>query len=736
MPNITEIVVAIEASGVEGVLAALKQVDGAQTTMANKTTQLGKGTSQAASEGGNALVQFGQKWQGAVAAVTTAALPIMAVTKAVKAGIEFTQEGASLDFAATKFDNLAGSIGATGSVLLRDLRAASRGVKSDFELMGLASNLMAMRLAKTPEDVVRLTAVAGAMNMDMSQLTMTLTNMSKLRLDQLGLSVEGVTSRFEELKKSGTMTDQEAWFQAVVGAGEEAIGIMGHVADTDAGAWARMSANQKTYWDNAKKNTSAVGVVWADFWGKVYGDKNQLNEAKNSFQDLLKAGALAPEIVAKYNKELAQYAVESQITGMNEDFTAMFLRENEQQIKNAQATWERIQGSYAWRGIAEGAGGMSGLISGNFDTKQFQDLKLDLITNQSLAKVAEMRAGYAAIGADWESMAKMAIKYDEVLYDITANNKDLAELQAIVDGTSDSFYGQAMSVEEAKQAIEGLTETNNGLEKAMAQVAANMTLSMMQASMEIGGYTESEIAALTQYMVDAGMITQAAADKMAIDFTAAMNLANSLELEAKIGEILADTTKYENGLAIVDNMLIDAKTGEILADITKYLAGMSEADLAKLDPRIVEILAAIGPYLDALLALPDPEDKEVDVSLNYKDPGHVPDVPQSVDVWVNYTGGTAFQTAIGGPVYPGQTRTWNEPGREGEMLIPSQYGRVLSNHEVAQVIRESLQPEAGGSTKQNAPQTQKNISVTVNAAVANDYDLDKLTREIVRRINA
>jgi len=707
MSNITEIVVAIEATGTEAVLAALKQVDGAQTTMANKTTQLGKGTSQATSEGGNALIQFGQKWQGAVAAVTTAALPIMAVTKAVKAGIEFTQEGASLDFAATKFDNLAGSIGATGSKLLSDLRTASRGVKSDFELMGLASNLMAMRLAKTPEDVVRLTAVAGAMNMDMSQLTMTLTNMSKLRLDQLGLSVEGVTTRFEALKKAGGMTEQEAWFQAVVGAGEEAIGVMGHIADTDAGTWARMSANQKTYWDNIKRDTSSAGATWAEFWGNAYGDNNKIREAKKSFQELIDAGLIPDDLAQKYKDSVPKYE------GFVQDAAKIFFKNNEQLIKNAQDTADRIAASYAWRGTSE-LGGVSGLMSGMGDLSSLQELKLDLITNESLAKVAEMRAGYAAIGADWESMAKMAIEYDEVLYDVTANNKDLAELQAIVDGTSDSFYGQAMSVEEAKGAIVGLTETNAGLERSMAQVAANMTLSMMQASMEIGGYTESEIAALTQFMVDAGMISAEAAERMKTDYIAAMNLANSLELEAKIGEILADTTNYENGLAIVDNMLVDAKTGEVLADITKYLAGMSEADLAKLDPKIVEILAEIGPYLADLLALPDPDGKDVTITATYNDPGFVPDVPNSVDIWVNYVGNGLEMRATGGSVYPGNNYLWQEPGREGELLLPEKYGRVLSNMEVAQVVRGALTGGESGGTSREKPNVTTNNYYTLN----------------------
>jgi len=56
-------------------------------------------------------------------------------------------------------------------------------------------------------------------------------------------------------------------------------------------------------------------------------------------------------------------------------------------------------------------------------------------------------------------------------------------------------------------------------------------------------------------------------------------------------------------------------------------------------------------------------------------------------------------------------------------------------------LREALRPDydrdyrdkRGGYYKQ--PDPRKNVSVVVNATIANDFDLDKLTREIVRRIN-
>ena len=53
------------------------------------------------------------------------------------------------------------------------------------------------------------------------------------------------------------------------------------------------------------------------------------------------------------------------------------------------------------------------------------------------------------------------------------------------------------------------------------------------------------------------------------------------------------------------------------------------------------------------------------------------------------------------------------------------------------MLREATRPGDGASAgKQAQIVNNSHTEVTVNANVASDYDLDKLTREIVRRINA
>ena len=58
MPRVSEIVVAIEAEGEERVLAALKQVDGAQIKSVQNTKQLGHRPSKPP----NKPAKAGQRW--------------------------------------------------------------------------------------------------------------------------------------------------------------------------------------------------------------------------------------------------------------------------------------------------------------------------------------------------------------------------------------------------------------------------------------------------------------------------------------------------------------------------------------------------------------------------------------------------------------------------------------------------------------------------------------------------
>jgi len=170
-----------------------------------------------------------------------AAGAVAAVGAALKGVYDSAKEAAELDYARSKFDNLSKSIGTVSDALLTDLRAATSGMVSDADLIAGAGDFMALGLAKTHDEVVRLSTVAGALNMNMNQLVLTLTNQTTMRFDQLGVSVDGFDEKVKALEKSG-MSASEAFTEAFLQQAEEQIATVGSAADKSIGSFMRFEA--------------------------------------------------------------------------------------------------------------------------------------------------------------------------------------------------------------------------------------------------------------------------------------------------------------------------------------------------------------------------------------------------------------------------------------------------------------------------------------------------------------
>lgn len=179
------------------------------------------------------MVSLGNGAKLASVSMSTLAPAVMGVGAALggaaaAAGQLYTmlKDAAPLVTTQERFAKLADSINTTSDALLGKLREATMGIMSDMQLMGSATQLMSLGLVKNEEQVVRLATVAGRLNWNMDQLVLTFANMSKLRLDALGLSVEEVVAKSNELKAAG-MSAQDAWKEAVIQAGEARLDVMG-----------------------------------------------------------------------------------------------------------------------------------------------------------------------------------------------------------------------------------------------------------------------------------------------------------------------------------------------------------------------------------------------------------------------------------------------------------------------------------------------------------------------------
>ncbi len=290
MAKVSQIMVEIAAMGAAQAVAEIQKTQKAQEAAARKSRESTQQQTSSFGQLGNALSQVGSRFSalggpigqvgqmvsglgnqmgalgemsdaagasgaGAMSGIAKAAIPAAAAIggvilayKTLKKATELARAGAEVDYLKTKFDNLAASIGTTGKALLTDLKSATRGTVADMDLVAGAVELMSLKLVKSHDEAVRLTSVAGALGWNLNQLSLVITNQSTMRLDQLGLSIEAVVPRFNELKEAG-LDAQEAMAMAVVEAGEAKQALEGHLADSMKGVWAQLDATKKNIKD-------------------------------------------------------------------------------------------------------------------------------------------------------------------------------------------------------------------------------------------------------------------------------------------------------------------------------------------------------------------------------------------------------------------------------------------------------------------------------------------------------
>lgn len=171
--------------------------------------------------------------------------------RAANEAFQLGKEGAQLEYTREKFDRLAASIGTTGDALMIDLKQATRGMMSDAELVASAADLMALGLAKSHDEAVRLATVAGGLKMNMNQLVLTLTNQTTMRFDALGVAVDGFNEKVKELEKSG-MSASDAFREAFLQQAEQQLEKVGEAADSAVGPFQRLETAIKDQTDAFK----------------------------------------------------------------------------------------------------------------------------------------------------------------------------------------------------------------------------------------------------------------------------------------------------------------------------------------------------------------------------------------------------------------------------------------------------------------------------------------------------
>ena len=233
-------------------------------------------------QGSQNIERFGDKLQklglsalGITSGLGAVEAGLRAVANAAKVAWGIFEDGAALDLANSRFENLAASIGTTAGALKGDMAEATQGMMSNAQMVASASDIISLGLADSGDEVVRLGNLVGQLGWDMQVLTLTMANDSMLRLDALGLSMTDVKERMEELKAAG-MEAGEAFDLAVIEAGEAKLELLGSAADSTAGQIRQLTV----IWENARDAFSesfAEGL--AERFGQIAGSVTAMGTA-------------------------------------------------------------------------------------------------------------------------------------------------------------------------------------------------------------------------------------------------------------------------------------------------------------------------------------------------------------------------------------------------------------------------------------------------------------------------
>jgi len=469
-----------------------------------------KGGVEGFSEGIGSILGKAALVAGAVAGVATALREVYNTAK----------EGAELEYARTRFDNLAASVGTVSDALLGDLRAATRGMMSDAELVASAADLMALGLADSHEEVVRLASVAGALGMNMNELVLTLTNQTTRRFDQLGVSVSGFDDKVKALEASG-LSANEAFTEAFLQQAEAQIGLVGNKAESSAG--------QIQIMESAFKNMG--DAVKLGFANSLDGVTPKLTNMANTMTENVTIGSqmtdTMEQLKAAYKAGLITTAQYDQVLADTNYFWKWGAFEAED-LAIAQTALNKAVGT----GTDGAVTYTDAITAGKAQLALMGDQAVDTagaveeLTDAQKKMIAEHEK-ITTLDNNYKGIIDLAYKYTDILDEIAENEKTIRELQA--DSTEDHT-----------EEIDGLIAKNKELEGSMTELANRVTLDMFQATIAIGGVTEAELAAYMQMAIDMGLMSEEGAQAAITAYNNAVETINGYEIDEKTGNVSID----------------------------------------------------------------------------------------------------------------------------------------------------------------------------------------------------
>lgn len=477
-------------------------MEAAESKLAAMRTELGIGET-ATRKSGMRFTELKAKLDLASAAIS--------MTKAT-----FTQlwgaleEGAALNLAKDRFDNLTASIGTTSEALMTGLSAATGGMVSNAELMSSATSMISLGLAKSQQEVIDIVSLSSQLGWDQQQLVMTLSNNSVMRLDALGLGMDDVKKRAKELEAQGYSTDK-AFDMAVIQAGQAKLELLGSAADTGAGAMQRMEVATTNMKDallsfiamrsegaivgaanamDAVGEASAAGHSNLRNFAVIFAEINRIGSGNHTWADDWVANLEAQEAqtvdtVRAYTYLIDQYAMAAEGQRLAAE-AAGYSAEKFAEYWSLESMYGRAgeeaadSAAHAWYVRQEAVDAYSATLAGGYGMEN-QYYEAAMRTAEATGLAADMFSKAAAAAAAEEAALSATFVA------LSGNEEALATYATIMSGA------------------DGATESLN--EKLFAQIEASgaSASSIALAGVALGVYTEAE----AQSMVKSALLEEA-----------------------------------------------------------------------------------------------------------------------------------------------------------------------------------------------------------------------------------
>jgi hypothetical protein len=249
-------------------------------------------------ENERASMSLGEKMGAAFKEVGPAlagyAASIFVLKKAGEEIYKFSRQGAELEYTASMFDRLTGSINESSNIMMVKLRQATGYTLSDMNAMASATDFLSLGLAKNGDQAIRLSRVSGQLGMDMNQLVLTLTNQTKARFDQLHVSVAGFDERLQNLKGTG-MDVNDAFTEAFLQQAEMQIENVGSILDEDISGFMKFEAALSNLADRTKREWSPIFAKLADDVATVLNASLMASDGITLLNDDLITGKISYE---------------------------------------------------------------------------------------------------------------------------------------------------------------------------------------------------------------------------------------------------------------------------------------------------------------------------------------------------------------------------------------------------------------------------------------------------------